>query len=79
MKQNFDIEEKLLNDIEEITDVDYHGFLEINDITAMLKDLVLAYHDLKHDFEEHEENCREWHEPKIVDLYDYYGVSREDF
>ncbi len=79
MKEKFILEEELLEKIEEITDVDYGNDLEISDITAMLKDLVLAYHDLEYKLKEKEEYCEEYHKNKITDLYDYYGVSREDF
>lgn len=79
MKQTFKIDEELLKKVIDITDVDYTGELELEDIKNIIKDLVCEYNVLKEKLEDKEEHCKEWHVEKQVDWYDYYGVGRDDF
>ena len=72
MKQNFWINKDLLDKVVVITNVDYYGELQLQDLENMIKDLVNEYHILEEKLEE----CIE--ESKEEKITDKEGNNRKD-
>lgn len=73
-----------LSKVSDITGVDYDGKEFHEDITVdslirALKDMVYEYHNLEEDLEKLKQDMEDNYEPKKIDPYDEFGVSRKDF
>ena len=82
-----ELEEKLYKRIMEVTDTDYEATLQKDDkvyvnidgIYAMLQDLVDEYDHKEEEYNDLKEDMDNNYELKKEDVYDVYGVSRNDF
>ena len=80
MKLVFDKKDKkVLERVSNITEVDYLSSEDVKDLINALKDMIRVYELKENELEDLERNINENYEPKIVDLYEYYGVSERDF
>ena len=73
MIERFMLDEKLEKEIGEITGVDYSGMLKVEDIEALIKDLIVEYDRLKEELEESKK------EQPPFNPYEEYDVSERDF
>lgn len=82
-----ELEKKLYDKVLEIGSSDYGDTLQKDDkvyvnvdgIYAMLQDLVDEYDNKKEELEDLQSDVDNYYELKREDLYDTYGVSRNDF
>lgn len=77
-----DEEKKLFKKIEDITDVDYEikgNYIDADLLMYALKDMKYEYNKLVEKVKMLEESIEEDYEPKKIDYYDYFGVSKSDF
>lgn len=82
-----ELEEKLYKRIMEVTDTDYEATLQkdynvyvsVDSIYAMLQDLVDEYDHKEEEYNDLKEDMDNNYELKKEDVYDVYGVSRNDF
>lgn len=71
-----------LEKIAEVTGVDYElrgNLVPVDSLIYALKDMLYEYHKKEEKIEELEQDIEDNYEPKKIDYYDYYGVSRNDF
>lgn len=82
------IDEKLYEQISDLTETDYEGWLNKNreeyfvaseKVLNMLQDLIWEIEHWKEQYEDLKQDVEENYKLKDVDPYDYYGVSRKDF
>lgn len=77
-----EFDENLCKEIENITNTDYEmrgDLIEVEALKIMLEDMICAYDVLLEELEDEKKDKEENYELKKIDVYDYYGVSREDF
>lgn len=73
MIERFMLNEELEERIGEITGVDYSGMLKVEDVEALIKDLIVEYDKLKEEYEESKE------EQPPFNPYEEYDVSESNF
>mgnify|MGYP003290291591 CR=1 FL=1 len=84
-KLKYQLDEKeieQIKEIENITDVDYEiegNYIPLDSFVCMAKDMLYEYHKIQEQKEDLEQDMEDNYEPKKIDYYDYYGVSRSDF
>ena len=57
----------------------YEGYIDSEGLLSMIEDLIVEYHRKEEEIEELKQDIEDNYEPKKIDPYDYYGVSRNDF
>ena len=57
----------------------YEGYIDSEGLLSMIEDLTVEYHRKEEEIEELKQDIEDNYEPKKIDPYDYYGVSRNDF
>lgn len=72
-------EKKTLEEVSDITGVDYVTDMKVGDLINALSDMVVEYNNKNEELEDLEEDVNENYTRKEIDYYDYYGVSRNDF
>lgn len=73
---------KKLEKISEVTGVDYElkgNLVPVDSLIYALKDMLYEYHSLQEKLKDLEQDIEDNYEPKKIDPYDFYGVSRNDF
>ena len=82
------IDEELYEQISNITEVDYEGWLNKDreeyfvtekNTECMIRDLIAEVEHWKEQYQDLKQDVQENYKQKEYDPYDYYGVSREDF
>ena len=71
-----------LEKIADITGVDYElkgNLVPVDSLIYALKDMLYEYHNKEEELEDLHQDIEDNYEPKKIDPYDYYGVSRHDF
>lgn len=78
-----------IKSVSDITLVDYEikwydaenneGYIEEDSILAMLDDLMTEVHKKEEELEDLKQDLEDNYEPKKIDPYEEYGVSRYDF
>lgn len=78
-----------LKKVSDITLVDYdikwfdaenvEGYIDSEGLLSMIEDLIVEYNRKKEELEDLYQDIEDNYEPKRIDPYDYYGVSRSDF
>lgn len=78
-----------LKKVSDITLVDYDikwfdaenidGYIDSESLLSMIEDLIVEYNHKKEEIEDLHQDIEDNYEPKRIDPYDYYGVSRSDF
>ena len=82
-----ELEEKLYKRIMEVTDTDYEATLQkdynvyvsVDSIYAMLQDLVDEYDHKEEEYNDLQSDVDNYYELKKENVYDIYGVSRNEF
>lgn len=73
---------KKLEEISEVTGVDYElegNLLPVNSLIYALKDMLFEYHKKVEEVEELHQDIEDNYEPRKIDPYEEYGISRNDF
>lgn len=73
---------KKLEKIADITGVDYElkgNLVPVDSLIYALKDMLFEYRKKEEEVEDLHQDIEDNYEPKRIDPYDYYGVSRSDF
>lgn len=71
-----------LEKIAEVTGVDYElrgKLVPIDSLIYALKDMLYEYHKKEEELDDLKEDIENNYEPKKIDPYEEYGVSRNDF
>ena len=55
------------------------GYIDSEGLLSMIEDLIVEYNHKKEELEDVKQDIEDNYEPKRIDPYDYYGVSRGDF
>ena len=79
MIERFMLNEELEERVCEITGVDYTGMLTVDDITNIIKDLIVEYDNEKEKAEDLQYDIDNNYTPNRIDLYEECGVSPRDF
>lgn len=77
---NEDLEK--LNKIADITGVDYelkNNLVPVDSLIYALKDMLYEYHKKEDELADLKQDLEDNYEPKKIDPYEEYGVSRYDF
>lgn len=57
----------------------FEGNIDSEDLLTIIEDLITEYHKKEEELEDLKQDLEDNYEPKRIDPYDYYGVSRSDF
>ena len=75
-------DKELIDEVEEITDVDYErkeDMLLVDNVISMIKDLIYEIHKRDEMINDIKEEIEEKYELKQIDLYAEYGINERDF
>lgn len=75
-------DKELIDEVEEITDVDYErkeNMLLADNVISIIKDLIYEIHKRDEKIQDIEEEIKEKYELKNIDPYTEYGISERDF
>lgn len=75
-------DKELIDEVEEITDVDYErkeNMLLADNVISIIKDLIYEIHKRDEKIQDIEEEIKEKYELKNIDPYAEYGISERDF
>lgn len=75
-------DKELIDEVEEITDVDYErkeDVLLADNVISIIKDLIYEIHKRDEKIQDIEEEIKEKYELKNIDPYTEYGISERDF
>lgn len=73
---------KKLEEISEVTGVDYElegNLVPVDSLIYALKDMLFEYHNKEEELEELHQDIEDNYEPRKIDPYEEYGISRNDF
>lgn len=71
-----------IKEISEVTGVDYElkgNLVPVDSLIYALKDMLYEYHNKEEELEDLHQDIEDNYEPKKIDPYEEYGVSRHDF
>lgn len=71
-----------LNKISDITGVDYelkNNLVPVDSLIYALKDMLYEYHNKQEEIDDLKQEIEDNYEPRKIDPYEEYGVSRKDF
>ena len=71
-----------IKEISEVTGVDYElkgNLVPVDSLIYALKDMLYEYHNKEEELEDLHQDIEDNYEPKKIDPYEEYGVSRNDF
>lgn len=77
---NEDLEK--IKEISEITGVDYElkgNLVPVDSLIYALKDMLYEYHNKQEEIDDLKQEIEDNYEPRKIDPYEEYGVSRNDF
>lgn len=79
----------ILKKASDITLVDYEikwfdaekfdGYIDSEGLLSMVEDLIVEYHHKEEELEDLKQDIEDNYEPRKIDPYEEYGVSRYDF
>lgn len=75
-------DKELIDEVEEITDVDYErkeDMLLVDNIISIIKDLMYEIHKRDEMMDDIKEEIEEKYELRQIDPYEEYGISERDF
>lgn len=75
MIERFMLNEELEERVCEITSVDYTGMLTVEDITNIIKDLIVEYDRVKEEFDDYKEQ----QDQEPFNPYDEFDINPKDF
>lgn len=77
---NEDLEK--IKEISEVTGVDYElkgNLVPVDSLIYALKDMLYEYHNKQEEIDDLKQEIEDNYEPRRIDPYEEYGVSRKDF
>jgi hypothetical protein len=77
---NEDLEK--IKEISEVTGVDYElkgNLVPVDSLIYALKDMLYEYHNKQEEIDDLKQEIEDNYEPRKIDPYEEYGVSRNDF
>lgn len=75
-------DKELIDEVEEITDVDYErkeDMLLVDNVISMIKDLIYEIHKRDEMINDIKEEIEEKYELRQIDPYEEYGISERNF
>ena len=77
---NEDLEK--IKEISEVTGVDYElkgNLVPVDSLIYALKDMLYEYHNKQEEIDDLKQEIEDNYQPRKIDPYEEYGVSRNDF
>lgn len=61
------------------TDIDGEDYIEVEDLLRLIEELNYEVQHVQEELDDFKNEVEEYYEPKKIDPYEFYGVSRKDF